>query len=139
MTDPARLNALGPLLFDPRYREWMRSMGGAAALPEMAAPGGDYDYAAAIRHGVVPETYAHDPGQQHWQSVVEAPPYARPVPLKSAEHPTAWMEQFMATTGVDPHEADAAAWARARAAGAMPRFDMPAAANRLLGRPGDQW
>lgn len=139
MSDAPRQNPLlQALMFDPRYRQWVREAGGLARLPEVLGPGVDYDYAAAVRHGVAPELYPVD-GRQHWPSVVEVAPRAEPLSLKAAGHPTAWMEGFMQATGVDPHEADAAAWARARAAGALPRFDRPVSVNRLLGVMGDRW
>jgi hypothetical protein len=139
VSDTTRQNPLlQTLLFDPRYRQWVRAVGGAAALPEVIAPGGDFDYAGAVRAGVVPETYVHD-GRPHWVSSADVAPFAQPVNFKAPWHPAAWMERFVRATGVDPHDADASTWARATAAGAGPRFDRPAAVNRLLAIPGDQW
>lgn len=75
----------------------MREMGG----PPNVDPGGDYDYRKAWLYGATPQL---DPvsGTYHGVSAVEAPPYAQPLHLKSADHPTAWMEAFMQLFGVDP-------------------------------------
>lgn len=71
------------------------------------APGGDYDYRAAWLNGVVPQPYAYDDNAYHWPSSVPVPPFAQPLDLKAADHPTAWMEHYMRQYGVDPNEAAA--------------------------------
>lgn len=59
----------------------------------------DYDYRAAWAAGVRPERYEHDGGKFHWPSNT---PDGKP--LKSENHPTKWMEDFMQKTGKDPNE-----------------------------------
>jgi hypothetical protein len=58
-----------------------------------------YDYRGAWLAGVGPQDYAHDPNSQHWQS---STPDGKP--LKSPNHPTAWMEYFMRHHKTDPME-----------------------------------
>lgn len=85
---------------DPRYRPWYdeftKNYGGE---PEVNDP--DYDYHAAITNGVVPAPYKDASGKTtyHWAS--STPSGAM---LKSENHPTAWMEHFMRSTGIDPKD-----------------------------------
>jgi hypothetical protein len=59
----------------------------------------DYNYRAAWKAGVRPQDYEHDPEMQHWASTT-----GKGESLKSTNHPTAWMEDYMQVTGSDPHE-----------------------------------
>jgi len=65
--------------------------------PDLNSP--DYNYRAAWKAGVKPELYKFD-NSYHWPSVS---PQGQS--LKAVSHPTAWMEDYMAITGRDPHEA----------------------------------
>lgn len=89
------------LYFAPGWRDWRRGFINEVGSPPNVAPGGDYDYRRAWLHGATPQM---DPvsGAFHGLSAVAAPPYAEPLPLKSPDHPTAWMETFMQVFGVDP-------------------------------------
>jgi hypothetical protein len=82
------------ILATPWAREFQQRYGEA---PNLNDP--DYDYRAAWAAGVRPQRYEHDGGAYHWPSVLP-----NGTPLKSANHPTAWMETFMRATGRDPHE-----------------------------------
>lgn len=66
-------------------------------MSELVDRDGDYDYRGAWLAGVGPQDYAHDPNAQHWQSRT---PDGKP--LKSPNHPTAWMEYFMQHHKEDP-------------------------------------
>jgi hypothetical protein len=57
----------------------------------------DYDYRAAWRAGVQPERDPYDGNRFHWPSSLPEGQM-----LKSAEHPTAWKEYFMRSTGINP-------------------------------------
>ena len=57
----------------------------------------DYDYRGAYKAGVEPVKYEFDNSLQHWPSKT---PEGQS--LKSPDHATAWMEDFMRTTGTDP-------------------------------------
>ena len=57
-----------------------------------------YDYRAAYAAGVEPTRYQFD-GQYHWPS---AAPNGEL--LKAVNHPTAWMQDFMESTGTDPNK-----------------------------------
>jgi hypothetical protein len=59
----------------------------------------DYNYRAAWQAGMRPTRYEHDAGKYHWPSSLPNGEM-----LKSANHPTAWMEHFMRATGRDPNE-----------------------------------
>lgn len=59
----------------------------------------DYNYRAAWKAGVRPQTYEYDQ-MQHWPSMTPSGES-----LKATNHPTAWMEDYMQLTGgVDTHE-----------------------------------
>ena len=76
----------------PWYSEFQKQYGEAPDLNSK-----DYDYRAAWKAGVVPQRYAPDGNRFHWPSVAGAQE------LKAANHPTAWMEDYMRITGRDPH------------------------------------
>lgn len=80
------------------YRQWYEQFkqknGGA---PNIEDP--DYDYRAAWKAGIRPAPYEHDNGAYHWASST-----GEGQMLKSENHPTAWMEQFMQQTGKDPND-----------------------------------
>jgi hypothetical protein len=59
----------------------------------------DYNYRAAWKAGVRPQDYEYDADMQHWASTT-----GKGESLKSTNHPTAWMEDYMQVTGSDPHE-----------------------------------
>lgn len=127
---PLSSRSLMSLAFEPALRDWQAEFAQRAGrAPQM--PDQSYDYETALRHGVRPQRYEHDPryegdrlGSYHWQSSVVAPPYAQPLPLKSADHPTAWMETFMQQYGVDPHRATAEQLQDARQRGIAPDWGM---------------
>jgi hypothetical protein len=58
---------------------------------------GDYDYRAAWKAGVKPERDEYDGGRYHWPSSAVNSPM-----LKAFDHPTAWKEDYMQATGVNP-------------------------------------
>lgn len=79
-----------------RGTEWFRQfVAEHGEEPNLNDP--DYDYRRAWAAGVRPAPYEHDGGRHHWPSV---DPSGKP--LKSPNHPTAWMEGFMQETGQDP-------------------------------------
>jgi|WetSurMetagenome_2_1015567.scaffolds.fasta_scaffold1679695_1 hypothetical protein len=57
----------------------------------------DYDYRKAYLNGIKPQNYDLDPTIQHWPSTTKSGEA-----LKNASHPTAWMNDFMGSTGTDP-------------------------------------
>lgn len=72
----------------------------------------NYDYRAAYLSGITPKRYAPDGGAYHWPSVT---PEGKD--LKSKDHPTYWMEEYMKATGRDPNEdgVTKAEWERMKA------------------------
>ena len=62
----------------------------------------DYDYRAAWKAGLRPERYGPDKGRYHWPSSL---PDGKM--LKSKDHPTAWKELYMRSTGKNPDEVGA--------------------------------
>lgn len=76
----------------PWYKEFTKQYG---EPPDLNSK--DYDYRAAYKAGVEPTRYAPDNNKYHWPSV------AGNQELKAANHPTAWMEDYMRITGTDPH------------------------------------
>lgn len=89
----------------PEYTAWRDQFAARFGEQPNIGPGGDYDYRAAWLNGVTPQPYAHDAGAYHWPSSVSVPPYTQSLPLKSADHPSAWMEDYMRRFGTDPHDA----------------------------------
>lgn len=89
------------MLFAPGWRDWRREFMNREGQPPVLAPGGDYDYRKAWLHGAAPQV---DPGsgEVHGVSAVEAPPWAAPLSLKTKDHPTVWMEDFMQRFQQDP-------------------------------------
>ncbi len=87
--------------FAPGWRDWRRDFHNSYGQMPNIEPGGDYDYRRAWLYGAAPQ---FDPvsGTHHGLSAVQAAPYAEPLPLKTPDHPTAWMETFMRQFGVDP-------------------------------------
>jgi hypothetical protein len=83
---------------DPRYSGWWNEFVQQYGEEPDTSPGGDYDYAAAIRSGVVPTRYEQDGNRFHWPSST-----SDGAMLKSADHPTAWMEHYMREHGTDPN------------------------------------
>lgn len=87
--------------FDPEILAWRRGFFNKyGSYPNVNDA--NYDYRAAVSAGVRPAPYEHDAGAYHWPSTT-----ASGSPLKAGNHPTHWMETFMQTYGVDPHEASA--------------------------------
>jgi hypothetical protein len=76
----------------PWFREFVQQYG---EEPNSNDP--DYDYRAAYQAGIAPDRYEYDGGRYHWPSSLPDGTH-----LKSENHPTMWMEQFMQQTGVDP-------------------------------------
>ena len=76
----------------PWFSEFVQQYG---EEPNLNAP--EYDYRAAWRSGVVPERDPYDNNRFHWPSSL---PDGKM--LKSANHPTAWKENFMRQTGQNP-------------------------------------
>jgi hypothetical protein len=83
---------------DPRYKPWYDEFANTyGGPPEVNDP--DYDYRTAIAGGVVPAPYFDGKATTyHWGSRT---PDGKE--LKSADHPTRWMTDFMDATGEDPH------------------------------------
>lgn len=86
------------------WGDWRRDFKNRFGGEPNIQPGGDYNYRMAWRYGANPVPDKHDGGHLHGWSSTNVPPYGA-MPLKSADHPTAWMETFMQRFGVDPHEA----------------------------------
>lgn len=59
-----------------------------------------YDYRRAYASGASPAPYEFDPGMDHWPGTT-----AQGQSLKGGGHPTAWMNEFIARTGIDPNAA----------------------------------
>lgn len=85
------------------FQQWVRALPWFGEFkqqygeePNLSDP--DYDYRAAWKAGLTPQRYAPDGGKYHWPSA--SPDGSM---LKSKNHPTAWMEDFMRATGVDPN------------------------------------
>lgn len=76
----------------PWYEEFVKKYG---ETPNPDDP--SYDYRAAYKAGMTPERYEYD-GTYHWGSKTPDGQW-----LKSKNHPTAWMEDFMQSTGTDPN------------------------------------
>lgn len=74
------------------YNQYKNKYGGEPDLNNT-----DYDYRKAYLAGVKPQNYEFDPKIQHWPSTTPSGES-----LKSANHPTAWMNDFMSSTGTDP-------------------------------------
>jgi hypothetical protein len=96
------LQAAGNESEEQRFQQWARALPWFSEFkqqygeePNLNDP--EYNYRAAWRGGVVPTRYAPDGGRYHWPSSLPDGTM-----LKSKTHPTAWMEQFMRTTGFDP-------------------------------------
>ena len=62
----------------------------------------DYDYRAAWKAGIKPERDPYDNDRYHWPSSDDSGKM-----LKSENHPTAWKEYFMRSTGKNPDEVGA--------------------------------
>jgi hypothetical protein len=84
------------------YKDWRQEFVDTYGEQPDLSTGGDYDTRTAWRHGVVPMRYAPDNNTYHWPANQEAAPWAKPVPLKAENHPTAWMQTFMDQHRVDP-------------------------------------
>jgi hypothetical protein len=84
----------GGILSSPWHSGFLKQYGEA---PDLNTP--DYNYRAAWSAGLRPAPYAHDSNRYHWPSALPGGGS-----LKSENHPTMWMEQFMKQTGVDPNE-----------------------------------
>lgn len=74
------------------YNQYKNQYGEA---PDLNNP--DYDYRKAYLAGEKPTDYEYDKIIQHWPSTTKDGKS-----LKSANHPTAWMNDFMSSTGTDP-------------------------------------
>jgi hypothetical protein len=114
--------------FDPAIRAWrsefIQRFGYA---PDLDDP--DYNYRRAIAMGLRPE-YLEADQSMHWVQDAELAPLRERVPLKSPDHPTAWMGPVFEVTGTDPREMSQAQWEEAEAQGAL--TDLPRAISRAL-------
>lgn len=81
------------IMATPWFSEFQKQYG---EKPNLNDP--DYNYRAAWAAGIRPQRYEYDNNAYHWPSSL---PNGQP--LKSANHPTAWMETFMRATGQDPN------------------------------------
>ena len=88
---------------EDRFQEWIRALPWFSEFkeqygqePNLNDP--DYDYRKAYNSGITPERYKYDNNRYHWPS--NAPDGS---PLKSRDHPTKWMEDYMRATGRDPN------------------------------------
>lgn len=77
----------------PWFEQFTRDFG---EPPNLDDP--DFDYRKAWLNKLWPEPYEFDKGRYHWPSALPNGDM-----LKSRDHPTAWMESFMRSTGVDPN------------------------------------
>lgn len=102
------------------WGNWRRDFKARFGGEPNIAPGGDYNYRMAWRHGAAPQPYEHDQGHYHGFSSAAVPPYGY-LPLKAQGHPTAWMEKFMQHFGVDPHEATPEQMQEAKRLGILPQ------------------
>jgi hypothetical protein len=75
------------------YNEYMNEYGEPPDLSKDA----DYDYRKAVAAGAMPERSPEDNNRYHWPSSLPDGTM-----LKTEEHPTAWKEFYMRSTGVDP-------------------------------------
>lgn len=128
----------GAMATQPPYSDWnaqFRQRYGER--PNLNDP--QYNYRLAYALGEQPQAYAHDPGMMHWNSAAPVAPYNEPADLKSQNHQTRWMETFMRTYGMDPHEAGAEQIQDAIRRGIIPsgQASDQALLGRLLG-PGRQ-
>jgi hypothetical protein len=57
----------------------------------------DYNYRAAWKAGLHPQRDPYDKNKYHWPSSTESGDM-----LKSEDHPTAWKEHYMRSTGKNP-------------------------------------
>ena len=76
----------------PWYKEFVEDYG---EEPEWFD--GDYDYIKAWKSGAKPDQRNEADGKYHWPSTTPDGEM-----LKSKDHPTYWMEEFMERTGIDP-------------------------------------
>lgn len=105
------------MTFDPAVLGWRQGFSRKyGEQPNLNDP--SYDYRAAIRSGARPAPYEHDAGAYHWPSSTGG------MPLKAANHPTAWMETFMQAYGVDPHAASPEQMMDAYQKGIIPGFGL---------------
>lgn len=103
------------------YRQWREGFEKEyGESPNYNDPRGDYDYRGAWKGGVRPAPYEHDNGRYHWESSLPSGQM-----LKTADHPTAWMEHFMRATGKDPNEVGVHSEEEGRAYIAGPGNDIP--------------
>lgn len=78
------------LAFDPSVRQWRNAFTRKYGEAPNTEQGGDFDYRSAYLAGNRPQPVPHD-SVPHWDSRG-----------KSADHPTAWMNDFMQKFGIDP-------------------------------------
>lgn len=82
----------------PGYKEWYDSFikryGEEPNLDDK-----NYDYRKAWQQKITPKPYEHDDNFPHWPSQID-----NGEELKSKDHPTSWMNDFMKETGKDPNE-----------------------------------
>tara|TARA_R110000737_G_scaffold275056_1_gene281939 strand:- start:175 stop:573 length:399 start_codon:yes stop_codon:yes gene_type:complete len=85
-----------------QFQSWIRSLPWwseyvAEYGEEPQIDGGNYDYRAAWKAGLEPERSPYDNGRHHWPSSTGSGQM-----LKSPDHPTAWKERYMRSTGKNP-------------------------------------
>ena len=85
--------------------------------PNLYAP--EYDLYAAWKQGVQPQRDPYDQNSLHWPSRLPDGTM-----LKAQDHPTAWKEQAMNATGINPDAVGLTkdAWAEAAQASTMPNY-----------------
>ena len=105
MEDPTRRSGLAALnpADEMKFQQWATSLPWHAQFeqkygeaPNLNDP--QYDYRKAYSSGVSPQPYEYD-SMDHWPSTTETGD-----PLKVGAHPTAWMNEFLGRTGVDPNQ-----------------------------------
>jgi hypothetical protein len=87
------------------FKEWQQTFRDRfGEAPNLDSP--DYNTRAAWLSGAQPKPYAPDGGLYHWPSnsgeLATVGPWATPVPFKSSDHPSAWMQTYMDANRVDP-------------------------------------
>ena len=86
---------------EAKFQQWIKALPWYSEFrakygeePNLNDP--QYDYRKAWKAGVIPQKNPYD-NMYHWSSKTPSGEW-----LKSADHPTAWMEKFMEKYGYDP-------------------------------------
>lgn len=86
------------MAFDPGVRQWRNAFSNQYGEQPQIDSDPSFNYREAFLAGNGPKGYAHDV-VPHWSSTG-----------KGADHPTAWMNDFMQKFGVDPNDLKPEQW-----------------------------